>query len=112
MARANFDACLAFVLEEEGGYSDMPGDPGGATNMGIARATLAAWRGAPVSKDDVLSLERDEAVAIYKTLYWNAVGGDDLPPGLDLALFDDAVNSGPRQASRDLQRALGVAVDG
>ncbi len=49
MARKAFADCLAFVLEEEGGYSDMPGDPGGATNMGITRATLADWRGKPVS---------------------------------------------------------------
>src|SRR3954447_9587673 len=102
MARDAFANCLAFVLEEEGGYSDMPGDPGGATNMGITRATLADWRGAPVSKDDVLSLERDEAAAIYRRRYWDAIRGDELPAGLDLALFDDAVNSGPRMAVRDL----------
>lgn len=112
MARNAFSNCLAFVLEEEGGYADMPGDPGGATNMGITRATLSAWRGKPVTKDDVLSLEREEAAAIYEANYWNAISGDELPAGVDLALFDDAVNSGPRQAVRDLQRALDVAVDG
>ncbi|MDB5643859.1 MAG: hypothetical protein JWN07_3176 [Hyphomicrobiales bacterium] len=112
MARKSFADCLGFVLEEEGGYCDLPGDSGGATNMGITRATLAAWRGRPVSKDDVLALEREEAAAIYEARYWAAIGGDDLPAGLDLALFDDAVNSGPRQAVRDLQHAIGVRVDG
>jgi lysozyme family protein len=112
MARNAFATCLAFVLEEEGGYGDMPGDPGGATNMGITRATLSAWRGRPVNKEDVLSLEGDEAAAIYKADYWSAISGDDLPAGLDLALFDDAVNSGPRQAVRDLQRALDISADG
>jgi lysozyme family protein len=112
MARDRFLDCLAVVFEEEGGFSDMPGDPGGATNMGITRATLAAWRGHPVSKDDVISLDRDEAAAIYRKKYWDSLGGGDLPAGLDLALFDDAVNSGPRQAVRDLQRALDVPADG
>ena len=112
MARHRFEDCLAVILEEEGGYADMPGDPGGATNMGITRATLAAWRGHAVSKDEVISLERDEAAAIYRKNYWEAICGDELPVGLDLALFDDAVNSGPRQALRDLQRALDVAADG
>lgn len=112
MARNSFTACLDFVFEEEGGYSDMPGDPGGATNMGITRATLADWRGRAVSKEDILSLEREEASAIYKAHYWQAICGDALPAGLDLALFDDAVNSGPRQAVRDLQRALKVVSDG
>jgi lysozyme family protein len=112
MTQDRFSDCLAVVFEEEGGYSDMPGDPGGATNMGITRATLAAWRGHAVSKDDVISLDRDEAAAIYRKTYWDAIDGARLPPGLDLALFDNAVNSGPRQAVRDLQRALGVPVDG
>jgi lysozyme family protein len=65
-----------------------------------------------VSKEEVMMLERDEAARIYRRNYWDAIGGDDLPGGLDLALFDDAVNSGPRQAIRDLQHALGVEVDG
>jgi lysozyme family protein len=112
MARNAFSDCLAVILEEEGGYCDLPGDPGGATNMGITRATLAAWRGIPVSRDDVMGLERDEAAAIYKAQYWTAIRAEEWPAGLDLALFDDAVNSGPRQAVRDLQRALGLVADG
>ena len=41
-----------------------------------------------------------EAVAIYRTLYWDALAADELPPGLDHALFDFAVHSGvPRAAS-------------
>jgi lysozyme family protein len=112
MARDRFSDCLAVIFDEEGGFSDMPGDPGGATNLGITRATLARWRGHAVSRDDVISLERDEAAAIYRKTYWDAIGGGDLPAGLDLALFDDAVNSGPAQAVRDLQRALDVPADG
>jgi lysozyme family protein len=110
--RQNFELCLAAIFEEEGGYADLPGDPGGATNMGITRATLSAVRGRKVSKEEVMMLERDEAARIYRRNYWDAIGGDDLPGGLDLALFDDAVNSGPCQAIRDLQHALGVEVDG
>ena len=43
----NFDACLAFTLKEEGGYSDNPADPGGATNMGITLATYRQWSDNP-----------------------------------------------------------------
>ena len=53
-----------------------------------------------------------EAVAIYRTLYWDALAADELPPGLDHALFDFAVHSGVPRAARALQRALGVADDG
>ena len=50
--------------------------------------------------------------AIYKKQYWDAVKADDLPSGLDNAVFDYAVNSGPGRAAKDLQRVLGVTPDG
>lgn len=107
-----FDACLSHVLRHEGGYVDHPHDPGGATNMGITHITLADWRGGPVTKDDVRELTRREAAAIYRANYWNRVHGDELPAGLDLAVFDFAVNSGVARAARHLQAAVGVDRDG
>src|SRR6188768_1995558 len=92
MARSRFDICLDEVLRHEGGYVDHPSDPGGATNMGITRRTLADWRKvAPWSaldKAEVRALQRDEAAAIYRTNYWDRSGAGSLPSGLDLALFD------------------------
>lgn len=111
-----FEDCLAHVLASEGGYVDHPDDPGGATNMGITRATLAAWRGiAPVSalpKEAVRGLERAEAAAIYRARYWDRCRCGDMPAGLDLALFDFAVNSGPDRAVRMVQALVGVTRDG
>jgi lysozyme family protein len=112
MAQRNWQACLTAILNEEGGFADNPGDPGGATNMGITRKTLSAWRGEPVSREDVMMLEKNEAARIYREKFWMAIEGDDLPDGLDLVMFDDGVLSGPRTAIRDLQQALGVRVDG
>lgn len=110
--RENFDACVAEVLRHEGGYVDDRRDPGGATNMGITRATLAAWRGKPVSKADVRSLTRAEAIRIYRARYWHAVSGDSLPSGLDMVAFDGCVNSGEDRSERWLQAAVGATVDG
>ena len=45
MAAENFDRALALTLKFEGGYADNPADPGGATNMGVTRATLSRVRG-------------------------------------------------------------------
>lgn len=112
MARESFGPALTCVLVQEGGYSDHVDDPGGATMMGITQATLVAWRGVSVTRADVRALTRDEAASIYRARYWNAVRGDDLPAGLDLAVFDFAVNSGATRAIRSLQRMLGVTVDG
>ena len=110
--RHNFDECLAFTLRAEGGFSDQPADPGGATNMGITRATRAGVRGHAVSKAEVRALTRAEASDIYRSIYWRAVRGDELPFGVDAVMFDHAVNSGPKAAIRTLQGALGFKQDG
>ena len=112
MAAETFDRALALVLDLEGGFVDHPRDPGGATNLGITRATLAKARGRPVSVADVKALTPQEAGTIYRRLYWNAVKADKLPPGLDIAVFDFAVNSGPARAVRALQAVVGAAQDG
>lgn len=110
--KENFDRALAFVLQYEGGYSDHPSDPGGATNRGITIAELAAVRGHAVTKDDVRALTVAEAGQIYRTRYWAAIRGDDLPAGVDVAVFDCAVNQGVGRATRFLQQASGATVDG
>lgn len=116
MAEDRFSACLDHVLMHEGGYVDHPDDPGGATNMGITRKTLARWRRvspwSALPKSEVAALSREEAAAIYRALYWSATKAGSMPAGLDLALFDLAVNSGVDRALRMLQTVLGVAADG
>lgn len=111
-----FELCLSEVLRHEGGYADHPVDPGGATNMGITHKTLARWRQVSpwwdLPKAEVKSLKGEEAAKIYRALYWDLCRAGDLPAGMDLAVFDYAVNSGPNRAIRTLQGVLGVAVDG
>lgn len=116
MARTRFELCLDEVLRHEGGYVDNPSDPGGATNLGITHKTLARWRKVSpwwsLSKDEVQRLGRVEAATIYKASYWDRSNAGKLPAGLDLALFDFSVNSGPDRAIKTLQRELKVAADG
>jgi lysozyme family protein len=120
MSADNFGCSLSHVLASEGGYVHNPKDPGGATNCGVTQREYDAWRkrhGQP--SRDVRLLDPNEREAIYREDYWNAVGGDDLPAGVDYCLFDFAVNSGGHEADICLQRAIqvlqssaGVAVDG
>lgn len=112
MAKTSFPAALRLILKLEGSYVDNPADPGGATKYGITHRTLAAWRGAPVTKADVAALTIEEAGQIYRREYWDRAQGNSLPAGLDLALFDFAVNSGPVRAVRSLQACLEVTPDG
>ena len=116
MAKSRFDICLDEVLRHEGGYADHPADPGGATNMGITHKTLARWRQVSpwwkLPRNEIRELKRAEAATIYRAIYWDRCKAGALPPGLDLALFDFAVNSGPDRAIRTLQADIGVATDG
>jgi lysozyme family protein len=109
----NFPAALKQVLVYEGNYVNNPNDPGGATNKGITQAVYNAWRKSRKQAVQSVKLISDaEVAAIYKQNYWNAIKGDSLASGLDLATFDYAVNSGVGRASKALQAAVGVAQDG
>lgn len=111
--RANFDKALAAVLIHEGGYVNHPRDPGGATNRGVTQAVYDDWCGDKgLPRRSVKDITPAEVMAIYKRSYWDAVKGDDLPAGVDYAVFDFAVNSGVGRAARFLQRAVGAAEDG
>lgn len=111
-----FDRALTLVLAHEGGYVDHPSDPGGATNLGITRKTLARWRKVTpwtdLPKSEVKALTNAAVAPIYRAFYWDEINGDKLPAGLDYAVFDYAVNSGPGRAAMALQRLVGVADDG
>jgi len=113
MASFNFANCVAFVFQEEGGYSNDPRDPGGATNFGVTLAALSHWRhDAKLTPQDVHDMKRDEAQTIFRASYWNAVQGDFLPPGLDLMVFDEAVNTGPGTSAKMVQYRVSATVDG
>lgn len=104
MATRNFEAALEHVLKSEGGYVNDKRDPGGETNMGISKRSYPS--------ENIKGMTRKRAGEIYRRDFWNAVRGDELPSGVDLAVFDAAVNSGPVRAIKWLQAALEVPQDG
>lgn len=112
MAASTFERGLSLVLKHEGGWSDDPHDPGGATNLGVTIGTLSLWLGRPATKAEVRALTAASVAPLYRRRFWDAIQGDALPAGLDYALFDFAVNSGPRRAVIGLQRGLQIADDG
>jgi len=108
-----FSHWLSLVLVHEGGYVNHPSDPGGATNKGVTQAVYDTYRrrqGKPTQS--VKHITAAELVAIYRRDYWDKIKGDDLPAGLDYAVFDFAVNSGITRAAQYLQRLVGVKDDG
>jgi lysozyme family protein len=103
---------LDLIKRVEGGWSDDPRDRGGCTNLGVTLPTLSAWRRRECTPEDLRKLTWDEACALYSARFWGAAQGDKLPPGVDVAVADMAVNSGVRQAAKTLQRVLAVKPDG
>ena len=110
--KANFDACLARVLASEGGFGNHPLDPGGMTNLGVTKRVWEEFVGHPVSEADMRALTPDKVAPLYRRKYWDKVSGDQLPAGLDYAVFDAAINSGPGRAAKWLQALVGATQDG
>lgn len=111
--RSNFEKALEITLGFEGGYSNHPDDPGGATMKGVTQRVYDKYRAQRGSvQQDVRYISQNELREIYKVQYWDLIAGDMLPSGIDAAVFDYAVNSGATRASRALQSVLGVRTDG
>src|SRR4029450_10330632 len=93
------------LIEREGGYVNHPADKGGPTRFGITEAVARAHGYAgPMAK-----LPREEAVAIYRRLYWPRPRFDEVAervPRVAAELFDTGANMGPAVAATFLQRAL------
>ncbi len=112
MAASSYDEALRRLLVHEGGYSNLSADPGGPTNFGITLTDYRKYIGAGGTAADVRAMTVFQAKNIYREKYWNAVRGDELPAGVDYAVFDYGVNSGVSRAIKVLQRVVGVAADG
>jgi len=93
------------VVAREGGYSNHPADRGGPTRFGITEAVARANGYA----GDMRSFPREQALTIYRKLYWSRPGFELVAlraPLIAEELFDTGVNMGPAVAAGFLQRAL------
>lgn len=89
--KQNYEFCIKEVLKSEGGYTNDPADSGGETNFGITQRETSI---------PVKTMTVEQAKAIYKKKYWDAVDGDNLPSGVDYTVFDYGVNSGVARAKK------------
>jgi lysozyme family protein len=106
--RATYEEALARVFADEGGYSHHPSDPGGPTNWGITIADARRYWKRNATAADMRAMPKSVAARIYRTKYAAALRYDDLPAGLDYALFDYAIHSGVNRAGKVLRRWLGL----
>ena len=110
--KQNFEEALEHVLRSEGGYVNHPQDPGGETNLGVTRRVWQEWVKRELHDGEMRTLTPTMVGPLYKAKYWDAVSGDLLPAGVDLCVFDCAVNAGVGRASKFLQQVVGVNQDG
>jgi len=115
-----FAQALEPVFLHEGGFSNDPADPGGATQFGISLRFLGkigdtdgdGWaqgdldHDGDVDIDDIRALSRDDAAELYFSQFWERYRYADLSPAVGAKVFDFSVNMGPRSAHRLLQRAV------
>jgi lysozyme family protein len=110
--KENWEKAFAAVLQHEGGYVNHPKDPGGRTNLGVTQRAWEEYVGRSVDEAEMRALTPDVVKPFYKKMYWDKIKGDELPPGVDYAAYDLAVNSGTGRAAKYLQQIAGVPADG
>lgn len=99
-----FDDAFQIILRLEGDESDDARDKGGFTRFGISSKSYPQL--------NIKNLTLTDAKQIYFSDYWRRQACDELPPGLDLLVFDCAVNQGASRAASFLQEILGLRMDG
>lgn len=108
----NFRTAIPFTLKWEGGFSNHKRDKGGATFKGVTLANAKAYIDKSMTVAKLKQLDDATIVDFYKLRYWDVCRCDMLQAGVDFAVFDYAVNSGPSRAIKALQSVVGVKVDG
>jgi lysozyme family protein len=113
MADQNFSLSLQFTLAAEGGFSDDPNDPGGATMDGITLGEFRTYTGnSGATVDQLKAITTAIRDQIYRDDYWGPAYAAMLPAGVDLSVFDMGVNAGPVTSVKIMQRELAVTPDG
>lgn len=104
---------LDAILKAEGGYNEVKGDKGGATNLGVS-LRYAKGIGLDLDGDgdtdaaDILLVTPAIARQLYASDFYDEPKLWMLPEGIRHFMFDFAVNSGPGRAVIEMQEKLNL----
>ncbi|WP_308620854.1 glycosyl hydrolase 108 family protein [uncultured Desulfovibrio sp.] len=124
MRQGDFSDAHQFTARWEGGLSDHPADRGGLTAYGASLVFVQGIAGTqagrdflqqigidlPVTRQRMRRITFEQARAMFRHEFWDALHLDDLPFRQAALLYDAAVNSGPAQAVRLSQRGYNQCV--
>lgn len=112
----NYDQAFARVVGHEGKFQNNPKDRGnwttGIVGQGQNKGTKYGISAMSYPHLDIRNLTLQQAKDIYYKDFWLRVSGDVLHAAICYQLFDAAINHGPGNAIRMLQRAVDVVDDG
>ena len=117
---AMFELAIPIVLRHEGGFNNVVGDPGGATNFGVSLRWLKSQglagdlnHDGDVDIADVKMMTQQDAEGFYRRCWWDKYNyGAILAQAVATKVFDMAVNLGAPRAHKIVQSVLGVVADG
>lgn len=111
-----FEKTFERVIGVESGFQDTPADrgnwTGGQIGKGLLRGTKYGISAMSYPNLDIKNLTLEHAKGIYYEDWWVELKMDRYPPALAFQMFDAAFNHGIGNASKMLQRAVGVKDDG
>lgn len=105
-----FLEAIDYVFEHEGGFNNVKGDKGGATNWGVSLRFLKSI-GVDINGDghvdwlDIKLMTKEQAEMIYWNEFWKPFY-DSIPKRLAIKIFDTAVNACHPRAHKLLQMSL------
>lgn len=110
---ADYKVLIPFILKWEGGYAEIKGDRGGATNKGITLATFQSVFGSDKTKCDLKELTDAEWEYIYCSRFWAKVKGSQInDQSVANILADWAWHSGTATAAKKVQEIVRTTADG
>ncbi len=117
---STFELAIPTILRHEGGFNNIAGDPGGATNYGVSLRWLKSQglagdldHDGDVDIADIRLLTPSLASGFYRTRWWDAYHYDRfVAQAVATKIFDMAVNMGPVRAHKMLQQAVQLPQDG
>lgn len=80
---------------------------------GITLVTFQSWmHDSSLTSNDLRTITQTQVADLYQDCYWNPINGTQLPAGVDLMVWDMAVNAGVSASAKLVQSIVAVAMDG